>query len=80
MPADLLLPLDRTRKLLDDVLLSAEEIPMLPQNLDLEARQHISRAIACYLKAQEIISAGRVTGNEESRATGLVAALQAAMS
>ena len=79
MPADLLLPVDRTRKLLEDVLLSAEEIPMLPQNLDLEARQHISRAIACYLKAQQIITAGRVMASEEKCATGLGSALHAAM-
>ena len=79
MPADLLLPLERTRKSLEDALLSAEEIPMLPQNLDLEARQHISRAIACYLKAQQVITAGRVMVNEEKYSSGLASALHAAM-
>jgi hypothetical protein len=77
MPADLLLPVDRTRKLLEEVLLSAEDIPMLPQNLDLEARQHISRAIACYLKAQQIITAGRVAANEQKYPTGLGSAAHA---
>jgi hypothetical protein len=48
---------------------------MLPQNLDLEARQHISRAIACYLKAQQIITAGRVAANEQKYPTGLGPAL-----
>lgn len=78
MPGDLLLPVERTRKLLEDVLLSAEEIPMLPHNLDLEARQHISRAIACYLKAQQIITAGRAMAKEEKYSTGLGSALHAA--
>jgi hypothetical protein len=79
MPADLLLPVERTRKLLEEVLSSAEEIPMLPHNLDLEARQHISRAITCYLNAQQIITAGRVMVKEERYSTGLASALHAAM-
>jgi hypothetical protein len=77
MPADLLVPVDRTRQLLEQVLLSAEDIPMLPQNLDLEARQHISRAIACYLKAEQIITAGRLAANEEKYPSGLGSALHA---
>ena len=80
MPADLLLPVERTRKLLEDVLSSAEEIPMLPHNLDLEARQHISRAMACYMKAQQIITAGRVTATEERYATALASAFHTAAS